>query len=29
MQMKITVVEEDEFNEWIGKQATLAEVIKQ
>lgn len=29
MQMKITVVEEDEFNEWIGEQATLAEVIKQ
>lgn len=29
MQMKIVVVEEDEFNEWIEKQPTLAEVIKQ
>ncbi|NJN50108.1 MAG: cytochrome c oxidase subunit II [Polaribacter sp.] len=29
MQMKIVVVEEDEFNEWIAEQATLAEVIKQ
>jgi cytochrome c oxidase subunit 2 len=28
MQMKITVVEQDEFDEWIGEQPTLAEVIK-
>jgi cytochrome c oxidase subunit 2 len=28
MQMKITVVEQDEFDEWIGEQLTLSEVIK-
>ena len=28
MQMKITVVEEDEFDEWLSKQPTLSEVIK-
>jgi cytochrome c oxidase subunit 2 len=28
MQMKITVVEEDEFDEWLSLQPTLTEVIK-
>lgn len=28
MQMKITVVEEDEFKEWFAKQPALAEVLK-
>ncbi len=28
MQMKITVVEEDEYNKWLGEQKTLAQVIK-
>ena len=28
MQMKITVVEEDEYNKWIAEQPTLASVIK-
>ena len=28
MQMKITVVEPEEFEDWIGKQPTLAEVLK-
>jgi cytochrome c oxidase subunit 2 len=28
MQMKITVVEEDEFDEWLSQQPTLTEVIK-
>ena len=28
MQMKITVVEEDEYNKWIAAQKTLAEVIQ-
>lgn len=28
MQMKITVVEEDEYNKWLSEQKTLAEVIK-
>ncbi len=28
MQMKITVVEEDEYKQWIGEQKTLAQVIK-
>ena len=28
MQMKITVVEEDEFYEWLSQQPTLSEVIK-
>jgi cytochrome c oxidase subunit 2 len=28
MQMKITVVEEDEFDEWLSAQPTLSEVIK-
>lgn len=28
MQMKITVVEEDEYNEWIAEQPTLSSVIK-
>jgi len=29
MQMKITVVDEDEYNKWISERPTLAEVIKQ
>ena len=29
MQMKITVVEEEEYNKWIAEQPTLAETIKQ
>ncbi|WP_435254131.1 cytochrome c oxidase subunit II [Tenacibaculum sp. A30] len=28
MQMKITVVEEDEYNKWLSEQQTLAQVIK-
>ena len=28
MQMKITVVEEDEYNKWLSEQKTLAQVIK-
>ncbi|MFD0992201.1 cytochrome c oxidase subunit II [Tenacibaculum geojense] len=28
MQMKITVVEEDEYNKWLGEQKTLAQVVK-
>jgi cytochrome c oxidase subunit 2 len=28
MQMKITVVEQDEYDRWIAKQPTLASVIK-
>ncbi|CAM1344815.1 cytochrome c oxidase subunit II [Tenacibaculum amylolyticum] len=28
MQMKITVVEEDEYKKWLGEQKTLAQVIK-
>jgi cytochrome c oxidase subunit 2 len=28
MQMKITVVEQDEYDKWIAKQPTLASVIK-
>ena len=28
MQMKIVVVEENEYNDWLGKQPTLAETIK-
>ncbi|MDY0780846.1 cytochrome c oxidase subunit II [Tenacibaculum sp. IB213877] len=28
MQMKITVVEEEEYNKWLGEQKTLAQVIK-
>ncbi len=28
MQMKITVVEEEDYNKWLGEQKTLAQVIK-